>query len=266
MKAITIDPPPELAMHICIFRSEKQARIPIRRGRTQLSKLKSLLSQHDVRPEKSGLAFGPYRLRHGMPRANDNVEAISAFVGDIDGGPAFEVLSSSLPWHHIAYSTHRHAPDRGMHKYRVVVPYSREVTPAEHHLLWQFFCTHLHEHVDTSCKDPARIYFLPSCPPGDRQRHAFAITHPGAIFEPDLVLKETSNSDRGTMPTEEAEILHTSASLAEAREMLRYVDPCTPRNEWFQILCALANEYGEEARALAHEWSSGSLMGKSHDT
>jgi hypothetical protein len=51
-------------------------------------------------------------------------------------------------------------------------------------------------------------------------------------------------------------------SLEQVAEALRYVDPDVGRNEWWSILAAAADAYGEAARSLLKDWSAGELHDK----
>ena len=46
-------------------------------------------------------------------------------------------------------------------------------------------------------------------------------------------------------------------SLDQLAEMLHFIDPDITRDEWWGILAAIADEYGEAARDIARNWSAG---------
>lgn len=50
-----------------------------------------------------------------------------------------------------------------------------------------------------------------------------------------------------------------SATLAEAEKYLRWIDPDCDRARWWDVLAALAHEFGAEAEDLARRWSMGLL-------
>lgn len=61
-----------------------------------------------------------------------------------------------------------------------------------------------------------------------------------------------------------------SSSMVDIHEVeraLAYINPFVPREQWIKPILALAYDYGEQARELAHRWSRGELWaGKRHET
>jgi hypothetical protein len=55
------------------------------------------------------------------------------------------------------------------------------------------------------------------------------------------------------------------ASFAEVKRALSYLNPFVPRDEWVRHIWALAHEFGEAGRELAHQWSRGDLWIGEHD-
>jgi hypothetical protein len=50
-------------------------------------------------------------------------------------------------------------------RFRVVVPFSRPVTPDEYTIIWEWAAEHLEDRgqaIDGACKDPSRLWFLPA--------------------------------------------------------------------------------------------------------
>lgn len=125
--------------------------------------LKNLMSKRVFRDEKDGKSFSPHRLMDGATRSNLGVEFLSMAVADIDDGISLDELRpaiSQYTW--IATSSFSHTNDHP--KFRLVFPLTRDVYTAE----WKVFVAGFHSllgnHVDPSTKDPARFFFLPSCP------------------------------------------------------------------------------------------------------
>jgi hypothetical protein len=54
-------------------------------------------------------------------------------------------------------------------------------------------------------------------------------------------------------------------SFAEVKRALSYLNPFVPRDEWVRHIWALAHEFGEAGRELAHQWSRGDLWIGEHD-
>ena len=129
--------------------------------------LVDLLRRHDIRQDKDGRLFSPAQYAVGARRGNEGVLALTAFVGDIDDGWPLSSAESVLRrggWGFVIYTTHSHTA--GKAKYRVVVPFLAPVATAEWERVWLQLNEMFGGHLDPGTKDPARISFLPSHPPG----------------------------------------------------------------------------------------------------
>lgn len=114
-----------------------------------------------ARQKETLAAFGPYRLKPGTKRANENVEAITLAVLDLDRMtvPILEALESypdAFAWYESPSST------EAALRLRVIAPVSREVLPEECERVRFAFAERLNAApgcgVEAS-KDPARIFF-----------------------------------------------------------------------------------------------------------
>lgn len=130
---------------------------------------------HKMRSPRSVSAWSPVRIVPGGTRSNRCVEAVTELVLDLDAtDPAIlvEVAQRLEGWRYITHSTHA---DRlalgGTASLRVVVALEAEV-PA---VSWRDYRVAAiarlglddpRFHVDATCKDLSRIYFLPSHPAG----------------------------------------------------------------------------------------------------
>ncbi|MDP2953016.1 MAG: hypothetical protein Q8O76_06850, partial [Chloroflexota bacterium] len=146
------------------------------------AKLAKVLSAHKVRADKDGRLWSPTVYRNGSGRGNEGVEAITAAVGDFDTGLLTheDILPRIAPYEHVAHSTHSHTPSHP--KFRVVIPFTRPVPVAD----WPDIKARVDEHLfrmaaDAAAKDPARMYYLPSCP---AQAEHFAHHNPGELLDP----------------------------------------------------------------------------------
>lgn len=91
----------------------------------------------------------------------------------------------------VVYSTYSHAPDRVYdngapnpdHCLRVVVRLTEGYPPERHHDVRAWVDSLLGGHADPRAADPARVYYVPSCPP-DRMHLAFAARSPGRPLDP----------------------------------------------------------------------------------
>jgi predicted P-loop ATPase len=141
------------------------------------AQLTEALSVHDVRPGKEGSLFNCVELS-GL-RRKENVTAVNALVLDLEhmaAGRADAILDSLAPFAYVLYTSHRSRhrepyagerfgkePVAGEVRCRVVIPYSRPVTPELHDRIWGLFAQWIPE-MDPKCREPAHFYYLPSCP------------------------------------------------------------------------------------------------------
>lgn len=137
-----------------------------------------ILTRHEIRESKDGRLFSPCAYREGASRGAAGVEVVTAFVADVDDGAPFEALSGAWEkYAYAAYSTHSHTAEHP--KYRVVFPLAAAIPAAAWPDAWpRLNACLLDNHADPATKDPSRIYFLPSCPPGSRESK-FALVHTG---------------------------------------------------------------------------------------
>lgn len=110
-------------------------------------------------------AWGPHFL-HTKHRKSANVEHLCMLVFDLDSkvSETFARLDSLYDGECLVHSSPTHTAPAP--KMRVIIPLSRTVSPAEHAQLWHYFADTLGLAVDESCKDAARLYFVPAVLPG----------------------------------------------------------------------------------------------------
>jgi hypothetical protein len=198
--------------------------------------LASLLGAHNVRPNKDGKLFSPI-ISNGKSRGNDAVEFVTAIMQDYDkGAPVMADILGILPdarayW----YTTHRHTPDAP--RSRVVTPYSRPVTPAEHNLIVRAVVSlipdTLAECLDNSCFEIARAHFFPSCP-ADRQQDASSGYIPGNLLNVESLIelgRETPDAedvkqarDESILGDRPGDIFNTRHTIVEVMLRFGWVD------------------------------------------
>lgn len=133
------------------------------------------LSTHETRPDKDGPAWSPARFRTDAPRAIENVEALSCLVFDLDeADPTIEHPEELQQYTHVLHSTHSGC-------WRLVLPLARDILPQELPELWQTTAERLGIKPDAACRDAARLYYLPSNPPGVEP---VALSASGRLLEP----------------------------------------------------------------------------------
>jgi putative DNA primase/helicase len=245
---------------VTIYQSELTPS-PLRQGLITVGNLVDFISTHEVREGKSGKAFALHQLQPNTGRKNSNVIAMTGCMADIDGGVTYPELRSKIPeLFHFAYSTHSHAPSDGKHKFRIVIPFARPVTADEYPSIWEALNARLGKAMDPACRDLARLYYLPSCPP-ERQSEAFSVVQEGAMLAPEAILaaKVVEPSPSPILKAVLGREQLPPPSLQEVALMLPHVDPFCDRNGWMEVLFALATTYGAAAEDLARRWSRGDL-------
>ena len=118
---------------------------------------------------KSGMAFSPGIVRPGGKRCLADVEAVSCGVFDLDHqtqarveAQLAKVMAGGESF--ILHSTHSHNPAQDDCCLRLIVFYSREVTPAEDKILREFLTWAWQLDPDPATRDSCRLYYLPRVP------------------------------------------------------------------------------------------------------
>ena len=169
----------------------------------------------------------------GEARTIDKVLYVSFGVIDIDKGSTEEVqdLMEDLIDSEIAFLYHTsyrfsQFQEEGLHKCRLIFPFSRPVSPDEWDRVWHMLnfevCNGL---GDDQCKAPNAIYFFPSHPPGGEGEIEF---FDGDHLDVDMLLEHcpsdiadgTESAFQAPSPEVLAHIDHETR-LALAREILR---------------------------------------------
>lgn len=139
------------------------------------TELAASLSTHDTRAEKDGPAWSPARFEGA--RAVANVKALCALVFDLDDADpqlsdagAARLDSLAHAWH----TTHSGG-------WRLTIPLERDIGPAELPGLWASVSAALGISPDANSRDAARLFYLPSCPPGGAP---LAHVHQGDFLNP----------------------------------------------------------------------------------
>lgn len=205
-------------------------------------------------------------------RKAEHVEAVSAFVGDFDSGELTEeeISAKVAGYKHITLTTYSHTPEHP--KYRLIVPYSKPVTPAEHAVLFESFMTLFGEQVDSSTRDSCRLWFFPSCTADTRMYQAIKVHDDGEVFEPyDMATPAIEDDD--PLPQKESLDESVNSDLASAesysrptaeqvQRMLAHIqipdEEGKRRGPWFTVLCGVHHwaEGSDEGFQIADEWSS----------
>lgn len=125
-----------------------------------------MLALPRISTEKDGPAWSPVDLE-GNTRSNAAVKAITAAVLDLDHLTEEQAEGVAKTLEGRAYIVHSTFGDvAGDRRFRCVLPLSRAVTPEEWRLLLPTLVSRLGLPADPACKDPSRLYFLPTRPQG----------------------------------------------------------------------------------------------------
>lgn len=122
-------------------------------------------------------------------RAKRNVVSASCLVLDYDDGtPLDEATQTWDPWYRVLHTSWSHRPDH--HKFRVVMPLSRDVTPEEYATLWRWAEWHCDRAIDKACKDISRAWLRPAVDLEDAAHQAKfdAGAVGGPLLDPDEVM------------------------------------------------------------------------------
>lgn len=133
--------------------------------------LTRLLSRHVVRREKDGPLWSPTAYVDGTTRGARTVEAVTELVYEFDGvAPDWSLLDAVA---FVAHTTHSHLVvcehnPTGGPSWRVVLRLAQPVPLADWQRVWRRGRARYAPASDPSCSDPCRMYYLPTCPPGQR--------------------------------------------------------------------------------------------------
>lgn len=143
---------------------------------------------HLVRPSKCGPAFSMVLYKSGSTRAIENVCAVTGVALDFDGVTNVQMTELARRLNGLAsvvYSTYRHRLTGSEdNRFRVVLPMSRRMSVSEYPEIWSAVNDRLGGMADAKSKDPAHLFYLPSCPP-ERKVTAFIRYRDGEILNPD---------------------------------------------------------------------------------
>ncbi len=136
------------------------------------------LMAHQRRPRKEGgPCWSPTYYPPGAPRLKANVIQLTCLVLEVDDGTGPEAFEPDWgEFRYVLHSTFSHTGEKP--RWRAVFPLAQSVWAEAWEEVWRRLTEALAKgRADPQCKDPSRLYFLPSCPPGDRER--FARAHAG---------------------------------------------------------------------------------------
>lgn len=152
--------------------------------------LTAALGAHETRATKGG---GLYNLvRFANKRRKAGAISASGLVLDFDHisqARALEVVAALRPIAYQAHSTHssQHNDPAGEVCMRVIVPFSRDVTPAEFEIIWSQFKAFLPD-IDPKCRDISHFYYTPANRPGVTP---FALVNHGPVLDVAALVRDS---------------------------------------------------------------------------
>ena len=179
-----------------------------------LAELVALLTTPTPAPGKYACPYfvaGP--LREGV-RLEENLECDALIGLDIDNGvTSVEAHRRFLDCFHVIYMSWRHTPEA--HRFRLVVPLARDVSPREYRLLWAVLSKRIPGSVDEKTKDAARALFLPAIRPDGWCAPAKAWNQ-APVLDPDALLADALKLVPATTTRRPSPPIHLPPELAHA--------------------------------------------------
>jgi hypothetical protein len=120
-------------------------------------------------------------MENAIVRRNENVRLLSMAVFDFDKGESPQAIREKFKdVNHIIYTTHSHT--NALTKFRLILPFKDAMKPADFKAAWPFGM----ENMDPSCKDLARLFYLPSCPKAHEAEAFIWVVADKKFFAPKL--------------------------------------------------------------------------------
>ena len=172
-------PADEFTFQCSLFKNKKDNKPRFRAAKWP--EVVKAFTAHLERNDKDGQLWSPAIYGNGSARGNAGVEFLTAGCGDFDDGVAYEEVKDRLTsYEYVGHSTFSHTPDDP--HFRVIIPFAAPVPKSD----WPKIKARIDEHIfrvanDQAVNDPARIYYLPSCPPGAER---FSEHHEGEWLDP----------------------------------------------------------------------------------
>lgn len=174
---------------------------------------------HLIRPDKLGTpVFSAAIYGEGAKRGNRRAVEATLLVYDFDHLSAKELQKVNRLIQgraFLAYTSFSHqqgGPDDVC--FRVLLPVTRPIQPAEYAQVWEGGYAALGRLADPKTRDIARIWYLPSCPP-ERAELAWVRASDGPALDVDAVLSWQRDRDRPAAPSQQTALKLQPATLGE---------------------------------------------------
>lgn len=152
-------------------------------GRIPWARLAAILTTHTEREQKDGPLWSPTLYREGATRGREGVQSVSCLVADIDKNKDNLLLAlekALYPYEYAAHTTWSFGADNWA--FRFALPLAEDVPAERWEEVWarlRLLLVSAGIRPDEACKDPSRIYYLPSCPKGGQH---IAWHNPSGVF------------------------------------------------------------------------------------
>lgn len=189
-----------------------------------LNNLEAQLLTHVERPDKDGACFSPVTYKPGVSRGGANVLSVHALVLDCDHlsvAQAVALETSLSQYSYILHTTHTHNPPDDC-RLRIILPISRSLSPIEYGRFREAFITRHNIPADPATKDPSRIFFLPSTPPG---KTPWAEAHGGETIQVEryLTLTPAPSTKKTVAPPEDLDEIRTHLRRVRKAESMALI-------------------------------------------
>lgn len=205
--------------------------------------------QADVPDKRKLPAWSPAIYPDGATRKGSSVVAVSCLALDYDDGTSPEAASETWrQWDHVVHSSYSHtvaAP-----RFRLVLPFAAAVPVEGWQRVWEWAEQHSGLTIDTSCKDPSRLYFRPFVRRDDSPRVAYHRRGEPIRIDwrslPEARIERLTREARSRRDTGD---LHVPAGSATAEERQRYRWDPAVREGIARSLGMVVSGAGAKARA-----------------
>jgi len=228
LESIAVVSSPDRVVTISLFNNERD-NLPVQHELPWEECRKRYFSKSTERSLKGGMAFSPVSYRAGAKRGVAGVDEIFLAVFDIEHHGAFDQVKHLVDgFEYVCHSSYSHTI--GHPRYRLILPLAQAVPAADWPAAWSRLNQWLGGINDPSTKDAARLYYLPSNPPG-AQGH-FLVHEKGRLLDvgelPALVTSASPPIASGAGAMTEADVPEQVAPrpLNPADGLARVVERC----------------------------------------
>lgn len=169
-----------------------------------------------VQPGWSAARFEP------TVREDVNVKSLTALVLDYDETDPLEAAEEMWGvFYGLIHTTRRHT--NAAHRFRVILPLSREITPEKYALLWRYVVRTSGHRVDIKTRNPSRFWFVPGTSDGGAF-HSARLT--GPTMDPDPLLVEAAHEEEQRASATVTRIYPSAESRADRYAQAAIDDEC----------------------------------------